>query len=76
MSSNKIMVGGLKKKTSISKWSFSAYKDEMKKVTWTSKKELVSGVKLVVLSVCVFGLSVYAVDLSLQWSIKVLAKFF
>ena len=68
------MIGKEKKKHT--KWSFSAYKDEMKKVTWTSKKELSSGVKLVVFSVCVFGLSVYAVDLMLQWGIKILSKFF
>lgn len=68
------MIG--KEKTKNSKWSFSAYREEMKKVTWTSKKELASGVKLVVFSVCVFGLSVYAVDLALQWGIKILSKFF
>lgn len=37
-------------------------KDEMKKVSWTSKEELRFSTKLVILSMFIFGFSVYLVD--------------
>lgn len=39
---------------------------ELKKVTWTSKKELVLSAKVVVLSIFVFGFSIYLVDLTIR----------
>ena len=43
-----------------------AMKDEMKKVSWTSKEELVSLAKVVVGSIFVLGLSIYLVDLTIR----------
>jgi preprotein translocase subunit SecE len=41
-------------------------KDELSKVTWTSREEMKLYIKVVVLSTLVFGLGVYAVDVIIQ----------
>ncbi|MDP1836593.1 MAG: preprotein translocase subunit SecE [Chlamydiales bacterium] len=41
-------------------------KDELSKVTWTSREEMQLYIKVVVLSTLVFGLGVYAVDVIIQ----------
>ncbi|MCH9613445.1 MAG: hypothetical protein SP1CHLAM54_04480 [Chlamydiia bacterium] len=46
--------------------SFSALKQELKKISWTSKEELVTCVKIVLGAMFILGLGIYAVDLSLR----------
>jgi preprotein translocase subunit SecE len=41
-------------------------KEELKKVSWTSKEELIFSTKMVILSTFVFGFSIYLVDLSVK----------
>jgi preprotein translocase subunit SecE len=50
----------------------SELKDEMKKVSWTSKKELVFSTKMVLLSMFVFGFSIYLVDLCIKGVLEML----
>ncbi len=41
-------------------------KDELAKVTWTSREEMQLYIKVVVLSTLVFGLGIYVADLLIQ----------
>ena len=41
-------------------------RDELKKISWTSKKELISSVKIVLSSMLLFGISIYLVDLVIK----------
>jgi preprotein translocase subunit SecE len=41
-------------------------KQELKKVSWVSKEELLRGAKLVVISTFVFGFCIYVVDLMIR----------
>jgi len=41
-------------------------KDELKKVTWTSREELIICTKIVVGSTLVFGIGIYIADLAMQ----------
>ena len=45
-------------------------KEELKRVSWTSKEELFLSTKIVVGSVFVFGFGVYLVDLVIQGSLN------
>jgi preprotein translocase subunit SecE len=45
---------------------FRGVKEELKKVTWTSKKELKVSTKVVVISTFVFGIAIYVADLILK----------
>lgn len=40
--------------------------NELKKVTWTSKEELLFCTKAVIIATFVFGLSIYVVDLGIR----------
>lgn len=54
-------------------------KQELKKVEWTSKDELKSYTKIVLISTFIFGMFVYFVDLLIQGflgGINLLVKFF
>ena len=54
-------------------------KQELKKVEWTSKEELKSYTKIVLVSTLVFGMFVYFIDLIIQGflgGINLLVKFF
>ncbi len=44
----------------------SELKDELKKVSWTTKAELISATKVVVISTFCFGLGIYVVDLVIK----------
>ncbi len=46
------------------------FKEELKKVSWTSKEELFLSTKIVVGSTFVFGFGVYLVDLVVQSSLN------
>lgn len=41
-------------------------KGEIHRITWTSRSELIFYTKVVVLSTLIFGLSIYALDLTIQ----------
>ena len=45
---------------------FRSVQEELKKVTWTSKKELVLSTKVVIAATFVFGFAIYFVDLALR----------
>lgn len=62
---------GTKKKLSY----FKAVQAELKKVTWTSKKELFSLTKAVILATFTFGLAIYAVDLLIRGSLNGMTSF-
>ncbi|MBM3207377.1 MAG: preprotein translocase subunit SecE [Chlamydiae bacterium] len=49
-------------------------KEELKKVTWTSRAELFFSTKMVVLSAFVFGFSVYFVDLCVKGLLETIKK--
>ncbi|NGX46432.1 MAG: Protein translocase subunit SecE [Chlamydiae bacterium] len=57
----KARLAGKKKKGSRS--FFGELKEELKKVSWTTKDELISSTKVVLLSIFLFGLGIYVVDL-------------
>lgn len=60
-------------KTSLKKRSVASFiqslKDELRKVTWTSKQELLTCTKVVVVSTVVCGFGIYLVDLFLKQSL-------
>lgn len=45
---------------------FGSVQDELKKVTWTSKQELLLCTKAVIIATFVFGFAIYFVDLALR----------
>ena len=54
-------------------------KEELKKVSWTTKEELLSCTKVVVLSTFIFGMGIYLVDLMIKGvlqSIKLITHLF
>ncbi len=52
----------------------SELKDELKKVSWTTKPELVSATKTVLISVFSFGLGIYVVDLIIKNSLELIKR--
>lgn len=50
-----------------------ALKDEMKKVSWTSKEELKTCTKIVLGSIFAFGFAIYGVDLFLRAALQGIA---
>jgi preprotein translocase subunit SecE len=55
-------IAGEKKKVSFLR----EVQNELKKVTWTSKEELIFCTKAVIIATFLFGLTIYAVDLSIR----------
>lgn len=53
---------GEKKKVSY----FREVQNELKKVTWTSKEELIFCTKAVIIATFLFGLTIYVVDLGIR----------
>jgi preprotein translocase subunit SecE len=45
---------------------FREVQNELKKVTWTSKEELIFCTKAVIIATFVFGLTIYGVDLCIR----------
>ena len=45
---------------------FRSVQEELKKVSWTSKKELILGTKAVIIATFVFGFAIYCVDLMIR----------
>ncbi|MCP2520814.1 preprotein translocase subunit SecE [Candidatus Aminicenantes bacterium AC-335-B20] len=51
-------------------------KAELKKVTWPSKKEVVSTTIVVIIATIFFGFFLYAMDLIFSWVVKNIRGFF
>lgn len=54
---------------------FREVQGELKKVTWTSKEELVLCTKIVILSTFAFGFSIYLIDLLIRGAIELAGTF-
>ncbi len=55
-------IAGEKKKSSYLR----EVQNELKKVTWTSKEELIFCTKAVIIATFIFGLAIYAIDLGIR----------
>ena len=62
---------GEKKKVSY----FREVQNELRKVTWTSREELLFCTKAVILATFLFGLTIYAVDLGIRGVLEMAAQF-
>ena len=49
-------------------------KVELKKVSWTTKAELISATKIVVLATFCFGIGIYAVDLAIKGVLEMIKR--
>ncbi len=47
-------------------------KEELKKVSWTTKAELLTCTKIVVFSTIVFGLGIYVMDLAIKGALELI----
>lgn len=47
-------------------------KSEIKKITWTSREELQTYTKIVILATFLFGMAIYGLDLVIQGTLSVL----
>lgn len=54
---------------------FREVQNELKKVTWTSKEELIFCTKAVIIATFVFGLATYAVDLGIRGALDLASNF-
>lgn len=52
----------------------SELKEELKKVSWTTKSELLSATKIVILSMFGFGIGIYLVDLLIKGVLEAIKK--
>ncbi len=50
--------------------------NELKKVTWTSKAELILCTKSVIIAIFLFGLAIYLMDLVIRGGLNGVATFF
>lgn len=64
-------IAGEKKKVSFLR----EVQNELKKVTWTSKEELIFCTKAVVIATFLFGLTIYLVDLSIRGVLDLAGNF-
>ena len=46
-----------------------AVQNELKKVTWTPRKELIVSTKAVIMATFCFGITIYVADLAIRWSL-------
>lgn len=49
-------------------------KEELKKVSWTTKAELLAATKAVVLATFTFGMSIYLVDLAIKGTLDLIKR--
>ena len=54
---------------------FREVQEELKKVNWTSKEELIFCTKAVIIATFVFGLAIYAVDLAIRGTLDMASNF-
>ena len=52
----------------------SELKDELKRVSWTTKPELISATKTVVISMFFFGMGIYLVDLAVKGALELIKR--
>lgn len=52
----------------------SELKDELKKVSWTTKPELISATKTVIAAVFCFGIGIYFVDLVIKGALELVKR--
>ena len=53
---------------------FKSIKEELKKISWTSKKELFLSTKVVIISTFLFALGIYLADIVIRGFLTVLAS--
>lgn len=63
-------IAGEKKKASY----FREVQNELKKVSWTSKEELIFCTKAVIIATFLFGLTIYVVDLGIRGVLQTAAS--
>jgi len=49
-------------------------KEELKKVSWTTKAELISATKIVIISVFCFGIGIYIMDLAIKGILEMVKR--
>ncbi len=52
----------------------SELKEELKKVSWTTKTELISATKTVIISIFCFGLGIYVMDLAIKGLLEMVKR--
>lgn len=52
----------------------SELKEELKKVSWTTKAELISATKIVIVSVFLFGIGIYLMDLGIKGILELVKR--
>ena len=52
----------------------SELKEELKKVSWTTKSELISATKTVIASIFFFGIGIYLVDLAIKGGLELIKR--
>ncbi len=67
-----VLSTGEKRKTSY----FREVQNELKKVSWTSKEDLLFCTKAVIFSTLFFGLAIYVVDLMIRGGLETVAALF
>ncbi len=55
---------------------FREVQNELKKVTWTSKEELIFCTKAVIIATFIFGFAIYVVDLGIRGALEVAGSLF
>jgi preprotein translocase subunit SecE len=50
------------------------YKEELKKVSWTTKEELIFFTKIVVITTFAFGIGIYVVDLVIKGVLQLIGR--
>jgi preprotein translocase subunit SecE len=55
---------------------FREVQNELKKVTWTSREELIFSTKTVVIATFVFGFGIYAIDLAIREALDLAGALF
>ena len=61
-----------------SKIKFSYFRDlrsEFKKISWTSRSELISNTKVVISSIFLFGLAIYVADIFIRFLLGLISSF-
>ncbi|HSX26465.1 MAG TPA: preprotein translocase subunit SecE [Chlamydiales bacterium] len=55
---------------------FREVQNELKKVTWTSKEELILCTKAVIVATFIFGFAIYVVDLGIRGALELVGALF
>lgn len=52
----------------------SELKEELKKVSWTTRAELISATKIVIISIFAFGIGIYLMDLAIKGVLEMVKR--